>query len=369
MTRRPYRDCPRPDECPDELWHSPFLAACRGEPTPYTPVWLMRQAGRYMAEYRAVRAGRDFLELCRDSTLAAEVTVTAQRRIGADAAIIFADILLILQTLGMDLRFAAGEGPVLAPQLRNAADIDGLGDPTQAAADCAYVAEACRLCRRDLDDHIPLIGFAGAPFTLAAYAIEGGASRQFPNLRALMYQEPAAWHRLQETLVAALIADLRAQIAAGAQALQIFDSWVGVLPERDYREFVLPHLQSLVAELPEGVPVICFGTHSAHLLGAMRESGCDVLGIDSVTDLDAAWRGLGGPERISVQGNLDPALLLAPRERLLAGVDRVLAAAAGRPGHIFNLGHGVMKETDVEQVIALIAHVQQRTRREQAQRG
>jgi len=356
MPRRTLRESGNVLGIDDALWDSAFLRACRGASTPRTPVWLMRQAGRYMAEYRAVREGRSFLELCQPE-LAAPVTTTAQRRIDADAAIIFADILLILRGLGMDLRFVAGDGPQLAPPLRDAGAIDALGDPLAAADACAFVAESCRRCRAELPADVPLIGFAGAPFTLSAYAIEGGGSRQWPQTRALMYRQSAAWHRLQERLVAALVPYLNRQIAAGAQAVQLFDSWAGALTRIDFDEFVLPHLQQLVAGIDDGAALIYFATGSNHLLESIAQLNCDVVGLDSTTALDEAWQRLGGPERVSVQGNLDPALLLAPRERLLAGADRVLAAADGRPGHIFNLGHGVLKETDVEAVIALIAHV------------
>ncbi|TVR08271.1 MAG: uroporphyrinogen decarboxylase [Planctomycetota bacterium] len=342
-----------------DLWESHFLTACRGQRPSRVPVWLMRQAGRYMREYREVRAGRSFLELCQDVHLASEVTVHAQGRIDADAAIIFADILLILQGLGMPLEYVKGDGPVLARPLRRDRDVAALGDPQAAADACGYVAEAVALTRRDLPSDVPLIGFCGAPFTLASYAIEGGGSRQFARTRQLMYEDTATWHRLSETLVAASIPYARAQIDAGAQAFQIFDSWAGALPRADYRELVWPHLHALAQEIPEGIPLIIFGTNTGHLLGDFRDAGADVVGIDAVTDMASAWKGLGGPQRVSVQGNLDPGLLLAPRQRLLAAADRVLAQAGDGSGYIFNLGHGVFKETDVERVIALIDHVHQ----------
>ena len=326
MTRRSIRTAGNALGMAPELWDSPFMRACRGEPAERVPVWLMRQAGRYMAEYRAVRADRSFLDMC-EPEVAAEVTVTARNRIDADAAIIFADILLVLQGFGLDLTFQKGEGPQLAPPIRGAADLDRLCAPGEAAERCRYVAEACRLTREQLPDDVPLIGFCGAPFTVAAYGIEGGGSRQWPHTRSLMYGDPQTWHRLQDMLVAALGPYLRAQVEAGAQAIQIFDSWVGTLTEKDYREFVLPHLQDLVAQVPEGAPVICFGTGTAHLTDAIAASGCDVLGVDHTTDLAATWQRLGGPDHISIQGNLDPAALLAPRERLLAMADQVLDAA------------------------------------------
>lgn len=347
---------------PTALWDSHYLRACRGEASGRTPVWLMRQAGRYMAEYRAVRAEHDFLQMCYRPEIAAEVTVTAQRVIDADAAIIFADILLILDGLGLDLSFVGGVGPQLQPTIAEPADVDRLGEPTAAAEHCAAVAEACRLTRRDLPADVPLIGFSGAPFTVAAYAIEGGGSRQFAATRRFMYQQSAAWHRLCERIVDASLPYVVAQLDAGAQALQFFDSWAGVLPRRDYEEFALPHLARLVDSLPDGAPVTVFGTNSSHLLPSFATTGADVIGVDSVTDLAAAWELLGGVDRVAIQGNLDPALLLADRDRLLTGADAVLEAAAGRPGHIFNLGHGVFKETDVEQVVALIEHVHARSR-------
>jgi uroporphyrinogen decarboxylase len=348
---------------PAALWDSPFLRACRGEAAPRTPVWLMRQAGRYMQHYRGIRSGRSFLELCKDPALAAEVTVYAREWLDVDAAIIFSDILVVLEALGLPLEFAAGDGPVLGRPVRDAAAVAALRDPAQAAADLGYVHEAIRLTVRGLPADIPLIGFCGAPFTLAAYAIEGGSSRQFTHTRLFMYRQPEAWHALMARLVAALAPYLEAQVVAGASALQVFDSWVGHLTRADFSEFVAPHLAALVARIPPGVPVILFGTGTAHLIDLIAACGADVVGADATTDLAAAWMAGGGPGRIAVQGNLDPCLLLADRARLLAGADAVLAAAAGRPGHIFNLGHGVIKETDPEQARALVAHVHQRTAR------
>lgn len=357
MTRIPLREAGNAAGINPELWRSPFLRACRGERAERIPVWLMRQAGRYMAEYRATRAGRDFLDLCYQPELASEVTLTARNRIAADAAIIFADILLILKELGLALRFDAGHGPRLSPPIRCPGDVAQLADPLQAAADCAPVYEALRLTRAGLPADIPLIGFAGAPFTLAAYAIEGGASRQFAQTRLFMYREEAAWHALLGHLVAALIPYLNAQVQAGAQALQLFDSWVGELTTADFRRFVQPHLTRLIAGLPSGVPVILFGTHTRHLLPDLLACGPDVLGFDQQTPLLPTWQELGGPERLSVQGNIDPALLLAPPALLREGVATLLHEAAGQPGWIANLGHGVLKETPVEQVIALIEQI------------
>lgn len=345
------------------LWDAPFMCACRGEATPHTPVWLMRQAGRYMQEYRDVRANYSFLELCRDPQAAARVTVDAQRIIKADAAIIFADILLILESLGMNLQFGKGEGPRLSPCLRDLQSVQALGDPLQAAADCSYVGDAIRLCREQLPPDIPLIGFCGAPFTLASYACEGAGSRQYANTKTMMYCHSDAWHALMEILVEALQAYLKMQVEAGAQALQIFDSWVGTVTAADYEEFLLPHMLKLVDGLPPGIPVILFGTHTGHLLHLFKQTDCDVIGIDSTCDLLASWDALGGPDSVSVQGNLDQSLLLAPKERLLERARAILDRVAGRPGHIFNLGHGIIKETDPQQVIDLITMIHEHSQR------
>lgn len=346
---------------PAPLWDSPFLRTCRGEPAPHTPIWLMRQAGRYMSHYRGIRSTRSFLELCKEPAAAAEVTVVAREWLGVDAAIIFSDILVVLEALGLPLSFNAGEGPVLSRPIRDEAAVAALRDPRQAAADLAYVDEAIRLTVRGLPADIPLIGFCGAPFTLAAYAIEGGSSRQFARTKAFMYREPAAWHRLMETLVEALAPYLAAQIAAGASAVQIFDSWVGTLTRADFAEFVLPHLTVLTQSVPAGVPVIVFGTGTGHLIDLIAATGADVVGVDTTTDLDRAWQQAGGPGRVAVQGNLDPTLLLADVPRLEAGVNAVLAAAAGRPGHIFNLGHGILKETDPDMAKRLVDVVRERS--------
>ncbi len=348
---------------PGPLWESPFMRACRGLEAEHTPVWLMRQAGRYMPHYRAIRAAHGFLALCKDPALSAEVTVHARDWLGVDAAIIFSDILVVLEALGMALEFSDGDGPSLTRPLRTLSDIEALGDPRAAAAALGYVNEAISLSVRGLPAEVPLIGFCGAPFTLAAYAIEGGASRQFARTRALMYNSEPAWHRLCGTLVDALIPYLSGQVAAGASCIQVFDSWVGQLTRSDFSEFVAPHLARLVEGIPSGVPVILFGTGTGHLLDLMAACGADVIGVDSSADLAGAWRICGGPSAISVQGNLDPALLLAPRARLLAGADAVLAAAGAAAGHIFNLGHGVLKQTDPEQARALVSHVHEQTTR------
>jgi uroporphyrinogen decarboxylase len=343
------------------LWDSPFLRACRGEPAPRTPVWLMRQAGRYMEHYRGHRSGRSFLDLCRDPEACCEVTVHAATWLDTDAAIIFSDILVLLEALGLPVQFVAGDGPHLPEPIRAAADVDRLRDPHQAAADLGYVYEALRLTRDALPAGMPLIGFCGAPFTLAAYAIEGGGSRQFARTRQFMYAHPAAWHRLCARIAEAAVPYLTAQVAAGAQAVQVFDSWVGNLSREDFSEFVAPHLTRVIAGVPAGIPVIAFGHATHHLMDLIAACGPDVIGCDQFTDLAAAWQRCGGPAAIGIQGNLDPCVLLADRPRVRAGVERTLAAAAGRPGHIFNLGHGVIKESDPELAKYLVAQVHEQS--------
>jgi uroporphyrinogen decarboxylase len=337
------------------LTDSPFLRACRREPVPHTPVWLMRQAGRYMPEYREVREKHGFLELCKKPELAAEVTVTAANRLRVDAAIIFADILLILEPMGLGLEFVKGDGPVLHDCIRTAADLGRLRDPDPA--ELGFVLDAIRITRRELPAGMPLIGFAGAPFTLASYAVEGGGSRNYENTKRLMYSDPGAWHALMERIARATALYLNAQIAAGAQAVQIFDSWVGCLGPTEYRRFVLPHSRALIRAITPGAPVIHFGTGNPELLEIMRDAGGDVIGVDFRIDLDAAWRRLGAG--VAVQGNLDPCVLLADRSAVLAEARAVLdrAASLGRPGHIFNLGHGILPPTPVDNVLALIDFV------------
>jgi uroporphyrinogen decarboxylase len=336
-----------------------FLRACRREPVDRTPVWFMRQAGRYMAEYRALRQKHTLLELCRTPDLAVEVTLQPVRALGVDAAILFSDLLLPLDPLGVPFDFQAGEGPVVESPLRSAADIARLRrfEPRE---DLGMVLETIRALRRVLD--VPLIGFAGAPFTLASYAIEGGHSVSFAATKSLMYTDAPAWHRLAG-LLADVVADyLAAQVEAGAQALQVFDSWVGALDEADYREFALPHVSALFARLRRlGVPLIHFGVGTTHLLPVLREAGGDVIGVDWRTPLDQAATRLGGG--VALQGNLDPTALLGPRERLLARVDAVLEAASGLPGHVFNLGHGVLPPTPVENVRAVVERVHDRSAR------
>jgi uroporphyrinogen decarboxylase len=311
----------------------------------------MRQAGRYLPEYRALRARLSFLELCKDPDAAAEVTVLPVERLGVDAAILFADILLVLEPMGVGLEFSRGEGPVIARPVREAADVARLREPEPAEA-VPFVFETVRRARAALADRVPLIGFAGAPFTVASYLIEGGGSRDYARTKRLMYQEPGAWNDLLSMLSRVLARYLGGQIAAGAQAVQLFDSWVGCLAPDDYRAFVLPHTRALIQALPRTVPVIHFGTGTAGLLPLMREAGGDVIGLDWRVDLGEAWARLG--HDVGVQGNLDPAALLAPPDDIRRRVGTILARAGGRPGHVFNLGHGVLPETPVEHVRAMV---------------
>jgi uroporphyrinogen decarboxylase len=331
-----------------------FLQACQRTPTPHTPVWLMRQAGRYMPEYRALRERVPFLTLCKSPDLAAQVTVEAVERLGVDAAIIFADILLIVEPMGVGLEFSQGDGPVIHRPVRSGADVDQLRESPPAHT-VPFVFEAVRQARANLPAHVPLIGFSGAPFTVASYLIEGGSSRHYIETKRFMYGDPGAWRALMDKLVRALSAYLNDQIAAGAQALQLFDSWVGCLSPADYCHFILPHMKSLLANLTPGVPVIHFGTDTGTLLELLATAGGDVIGVDWRIDLDVAWPRIGFDH--AIQGNLDPVALFAPLPELRRQVERVLTAAGGRPGHIFNLGHGILPQTPVDNVIALVEMV------------
>ena len=307
----------------------------------------MRQAGRYMAEYRAVRKRHSLVEICKAPALAAEVTITAAEALGVDAAIIFADLLLPLEVMGLDFHFSAGEGPVIEKPLREPRDISRLR--TDRAADLGYVAEAVRLVAKHFSDRLPVIGFCGAPFTLASYMIEGGGSRNYVHAKKMMYNSPAAWDELMTKLVAVTSEYSAEQVRAGADVIQIFDSWVGCLSVEDYRRYVLSHVKKMVANLHStGVPIIYFGTDSATLLPSMKETGAEVIGLDWRVPLDAGWRSMN--YEVAVQGNLDPVLLFADWRELKARAKDILRQAAGRPGHIFNLGHGILPETPVENV-------------------
>jgi uroporphyrinogen decarboxylase len=319
-----------------------LVRACRRQPVPYTPVWFMRQAGRSLPEYREIRAGIPMLESCRRPDLVCEITLQPVRRHKVDAAILYSDIVVPVAAAGIDLDIVPGTGPVVAEPVRSAADLDRLRPITRD--DVHYVDEAVRLLVAELGD-TPLIGFAGAPFTLASYLIEGGPSRTHAKTKALMYGDPELWHKLCGRLAEITREFLRIQIAAGASVVQLFDSWAGALSELDYRRYVLPHSQAVFDGLADtGVPRIHFGVGTAELLGAMAEAGADVVGVDWRTPLDAAVRRIG-PDK-AVQGNLDPCVLFAPWPVIEAEVRRVLAEGRAAPGHVFNLGHGVLPETD-----------------------
>lgn len=326
-----------------------FLRACRREPVDRTPVWFMRQAGRYMAEYRAIRAHHTLLEICAQPDLATEVTLQPIERLGVDAAILFADILLPLVPMGLDLEFAAGEGPVIHNPVRSASDVERLVVLDAEEATPA-VLETIRLVRRELAGRgVPLIGFAGAPFTVASYAIEGGSSRHYLNTKKMIYGAPEVWAALMEKLADMTARYLIGQIQAGAQAVQLFDSWVGALSPGDYERSVLPYVRQIVDWVrPHGVPIIIFGTNTATLLPLMASTGADVVGLDWRIPLDEGWERVGAEH--AVQGNLDPTLLFAPRDVIERQVRDILARANNRPGHIFNLGHGILPQTPVENV-------------------
>jgi len=335
--------------------NSAFVRACQAQFTPLTPVWFMRQAGRYMAEYRAVRKHHSLLDICKKPELAAEVTITAAEALGVDAAIIFADLLLPFEVMGLKFHFASGEGPVIEAPLRNAKDIARLR--TDGAGELADVSEAVRLVVRHFGEKLPVIGFCGAPFTLASYMIEGGGSRNYVETKKLMYGDSQAWDELMRKLVTVLSDYAAQQARAGADVIQIFDSWVGCLAPDDYRRYVLPRTTELVGTVQRsaGVPVIYFGTDTATLLPAMKETGAEVIGVDWRFPLDDAWGSLGF--KGAVQGNLDPVALLGNWKELRARAEDVLRRAGGRPGHIFNLGHGILPETPVENVRQLAQFV------------
>lgn len=333
-----------------------FVRACLRQPVDRTPVWFLRQAGRYMREYMEVRRHHSLIEICKRPELAAEVTITAAEKLDVDAAIIFADLLLPLECMGLDFEFQAGEGPVIHHPLRTAGDIDAL--VTTRAAELAYVGEAIEKVVAHFKDRIGIIGFCGAPYTLASYMIEGGGSRNYIETKKMMYRQPDAWRKLLDKICAVLREYAKQQVDAGADVIQIFDSWVGSLAIPDYREFVLPTTRALVRDVQAlGVPVIYFGVDTASLLPAMRETGADVLGLDWRTPLDQAWRALD--YSCAVQGNLDPITLFAEPELIRKRVHGILDQAAGRAGHVFNLGHGIVPATPVENVQAVVQFVRE----------
>jgi uroporphyrinogen decarboxylase len=336
------------------------MRACRRESVPYTPVWLMRQAGRYMKEYRDVRARYGFLEMCKTPEVAAEVTTYAAHRLNVDAAIIFADILLIIEPMGLELEFAQGEGPVIHNPVRSPEDVDRLRE-VESIESLDYVMQAIRITRRELKPNIPLIGFCGAPFTLASYICEGGGSKNYINTKRLMYNDPGAWHEMMSRISRALALYLNAQIDAGAQAVQLFDSWVGCLSPDDYCEYVLPHTRSVIENVKPGTPVLHFGTGTAPLLELIREAGGDVIGFDWRVRLDEAWARVG--HDTAVMGNLDPVALFAGTDHVRREAKKILDRAGERVGHVFNLGHGILPETPVETVISLVEAVHELSQR------
>ena len=325
-----------------------------------TPVWFMRQAGRYMAEYRALRERHSLLEICRTPDLATEVTLQPVRRIDVDAAILFSDLLLPLEPMGLPFDFVKGEGPQIDRPISGPEDIDALRafEPREALG---HVLTAIRQIQQELAGGVPLIGFAGAPFTLASYAIEGGHSNNFARTKALMYGHPDAWHRLCDMFATSVSDYLLAQIEAGVDAVQVFDSWVGTLNATDYREFAYPHTRKIFQAIAGRVPTIHFGTGTSTILEELRDAGGDVIGVDWRIPIDEAWTRIGTSH--AVQGNLDPTLLLGPTARMFEQTDEVLSRAGGRPGHIFNLGHGILPSTPVEHVQMLAQYVHSASRR------
>lgn len=345
-----------------------FLRAARREATERTPVWMMRQAGRYMEEYRAIRAKHGFLEMCRTPELAVEVTLQPVDLVGVDAAILFSDILVSFPGMGLDLEFAKGEGPVIHNPIRSVADVEKLqvADPEEATG---YVMETIRILRRELENKVPLIGFAGAPFTLASYAIEGHGTRDYENCKALMWTEPVAWDMLMNKFADTVIAYLSAQIDAGAQVVQVFDSWVGYVAPRDYERSVLPYTKRVIAEVKAhgdskvegGVPVIHFANGATSMLDLVQQAGGDIVGVDWRLDMKHAVKVID--EKFGIQGNIDPVALFAPEAELEAMVVEILEAVGTRPGHIFNLGHGIHKTSDPEKARAMIRFVHEHSER------
>ena len=333
-----------------------FLKACRREAVDATPVWLMRQAGRYMPEYRKLKERHAFLEMVKTPEIATEITLQPVNAFNVDAAIIFQDILPLLEPMGLELEYIGGAGPVIHNPVRTAADVEAL--TVRPAADAMdFAAAAIREVRRALDNRVPLIGFSGAPFTLVCYAVEGGASHDYRLAKGLMYEQPETWRRLMEKMSTAVGDYLQAQAAAGAQALQLFDSWAGALSPADYAEYVLPHTRRAIQMVADtcDAPVIHFGTGTSGMLPLLKRAGGDVIGVDWRIELDEAWDRLGGG--VAVQGNLDPTVLFAPAPVIERRAARILDSVRGRPGHIFNLGHGILQHTPVEHVAALVDFV------------
>jgi len=332
----------------------PFLRACRRQPTEYTPIWLMRQAGRYMKEYRALRKKYSFLEMCKNPEVAAQVTLQPIDKFKLDAAIIFSDILIPLEPMGVEFEFAKGEGPVFHRPVREMKDVERL-KIIEPEEEIPFLMESIRIVRRELEGKIPLIGFSGAPFTLASYMIEGGHSRNYTLTKGLMYQNRPAWNLLMEKVSEVLIRYLNAQVRAGVQALQVFDSWVGCLTPGDYEEYALPYSKRVMDGVNKSVPLIHFATSSSTLLERMKQAGGNVIGVDWRVNLGEAWARIGYD--VGIQGNLDPVVLFGPVDLIKKEVKRILDQAEGRPGHIFNLGHGILPNTPIEHVAALVEMV------------
>ncbi|MCY3758491.1 MAG: uroporphyrinogen decarboxylase [Acidobacteria bacterium] len=339
---------------------SVFMRACRRQATEYTPIWLMRQAGRYMAEYREIRSRTSFLGLCKNSDLAAEVTVTAAHRLGVDAAIIFADILLIVEPMGLGLTFEGGDGPSIQGVIRSQAEVDRLSEVNPEES-LSFVFEAVRKARAGLRPDLPLIGFAGAPFTLASYITEGGGSKNYVHTKELMYRHPGAWDAMMQLISRSVTRYLNGQIHAGAQAVQLFDSWAGCLSPEDYRRSVLPYTIQVIDNIRPRVPVIYFSTGTGGYLELVGSTGADVIGVDWRIDLAQARARIGGGQ--AVQGNLDPLVLLGDPDSIAEKAGEILDRAGGRPGHVFNLGHGILPQTPVDAVLRLVDAVQERSRR------
>lgn len=337
-----------------------FLKACRREKTPYTPVWLMRQAGRYMKEYMAIKAKYSFLEMCKNPEIACEVTLQPIKAFNLDAAIIFADILLPLEGMGIGFEFTKNDGPVIENPVRTRKDVDAVKVITPEQ-DVPYLLSAIKLVKKELNGKVPLIGFSGAPFTLASYIIEGEGSKNYINTKKLMYSDPEYWAKLMEKISDVVIVYLNAQIDAGVQAVQLFDSWVGCLGPDDYRKFVLPYTKKIIDSVKKTVPFINFSTNTGTYLDAIKEAGGDVIGVDWKVRLDEAWKTIGYDK--AIQGNLDPVVLFGPASEIRKRAKEIIEMAQNRPGHIFNLGHGIILGTPVDNVRLLIDSVHEYSQR------
>ena len=338
-----------------------FLRACRRQPVDATPIWFMRQAGRFLPEYRKIREKHDIISICKNPELCSEVTMLPVRVLGVDAAMVFADIMLPLEGLGIKFKIQENVGPIIEEPIRDARSVESLSD-FDARNDVPFVLDAIELTKRTLDSRVPLIGFCGAPFTLASYLIEGGPTRDFVNTKTLMYREPETWNLLLEKLAIAMSNYLRAQVHAGVDAIQLFDSWIGCLSPQDYHNYVLPHSRRIFKDLENfGIPRIHFGTGTAGLLEEMRLAGGDVFGVDWRIPIDVAWQRLGYD--VAIQGNLDPTILLADIDTIKQHAQDILNRVNQKPGHIFNLGHGVLAETPAESVVELVKFVHDPTRK------